>query len=221
MKKLYDNFYKIEEDKPIRENVFLARIATSVIIIVFCLFSMGFAAYGFFSADLSSSSNVITTASYHLDVSVSTVPQGEVQTAEEIQATSGGIYLLDVGTYVLTLCKPDVSSMASTGFASISLYDVDNPANVETYYTKPIGKMLIRDEQGSPVVDENGEYTFTECNTRNFTIEIKEKAHLSVVACWGSYSDIGHDDANAIVFGTAPKSNKNATENLNDVESDI
>ena len=221
MKKLYDNFYKIEEDKPIRENVFLARIATSVIIIVFCLFSMGFAAYGFFSADLSSSSNVITTASYHLDVSVSTVPQGEVQTAEEIQATSGGIYLLDVGTYVLTLCKPDVSSMASTGFASISLYDVDNPANVETYYTKPIGKMLIRDEQGNPVVDENGEYTFTECNTRNFTIEIKEKAHLSVVACWGSYSDIGHDDANAIVFGTAPKSNKNATENLNDVESDI
>ena len=221
MKKLYDNFYKIEEDKPIRENVFLARIATSVIIIVFCLFSMGFAAYGFFSADLSSSSNVITTASYHLDVSVSTVPQGEVQTAEEIQATSGGIYLLDVGTYVLTLCKPDVSSMASTGFASISLYDVDNPANVETYYTKPIGKMLIRDEQGNPVVDENGEYTFTECNTRNFTIEIKEKAHLSVVACWGSYSDIGHDDANAIVFGTAPKSEQNATENLNDVESDI
>lgn len=221
MKKLYDNFYKIEEDKPIRENVFLARIATSVIIIVFCLFSMGFAAYGFFSADLSSSSNVITTASYHLDVSVSTVPQGEVQTAEEIQATSGGIYLLDVGTYVLTLCKPDVSSMASTGFASISLYDVDNPDNVETYYTKPIGKMLIRDEQGNPVVDENGEYTFTECNTRNFTIEIKEKAHLSVVACWGSYSDIGHDDANAIVFGTAPKSEQNATENLNDVESDI
>lgn len=221
MKKLYDNFYKIEDDKPIRENVFLARIATSVIIIVFCLFSMGFAAYGFFSADLSSSSNVITTASYHLDVSVSTVPQGEVQTAEEIQATSGGIYLLDVGTYVLTLCKPDVSSMASTGFASISLYDVDNPANVETYYTKPIGKMLIRDEQGNPVVDENGEYTFTECNTRNFTIEIKEKAHLSVVACWGSYSDIGHDDANAIVFGTAPKSEQNATENLNDVESDI
>ena len=117
MKQLYDNYYKIEEDKPVREKVFLTRIATSIVFIVFCLLSMAFSAFGFYSADVSSSSNTITSASYRLDIEVTTVSQGQTKATTEIQATSSGIYELEVGTYKLTLSKPNDPSMASTGYA--------------------------------------------------------------------------------------------------------
>lgn len=223
MKKLYDNYYKIEDDKPVREKVFLARIATSIVFILFCLCSMAFAAYGFYSADLSSSSNTITTASYYLDISVTTVSQGQTKATTEIGATSSGIYELDVGTYKLTLSKPNDPSMASTGFASVSLYSVADSSKVQTFYTKPIGKMLVRDDKGEPVIDKNGEYTFTECNSREFTVEVKEKAHLSVVACWGSYSGEGLDHTNPITFGTASQAEQNSenyTENKTENNSE-
>ena len=223
MKKLYDNYYKIEDDKPVREKVFLARIATSIVFILFCLCSMAFAAYGFYSADLSSSSNTITTASYYLDISVNTVSQGQTKATTEIQATSSGIYELDVGTYKLALSKPNDPSMASTGFASVSLYSVADSSKVQTFYTKPIGKMLVRDDEGEPVINENGEYTFTECNSREFTVEVKEKVHLSVVACWGSYSGEGLDHKTPITFGTASQAEQNSenyTENKTENNSE-
>ena len=184
---------------------------------------MAFAAYGFYSADLSSSSNTITTASYYLDISVNTVSQGQTKATTEIQATSSGIYELDVGTYKLALSKPNDPSMASTGFASVSLYSVADSSKVQTFYTKPIGKMLVRDDEGEPVINENGEYTFTECNSREFTVEVKEKVHLSVVACWGQYSGEGLDHKTPITFGTASQAEQNSenyTENKTENNSE-
>ena len=210
MKHLYDNYYKIEEDKPVREKVFLTRIATSIVFIVFCLLSMAFSAFGFYSADVSSSSNTITSASYRLDIEVTTVSQGQTKATTEIQATSSGIYELEAGIYKLTLSKPNDPSMASTGYAKISLYSVADSSKFDTYYTKPIGKMLSRDANGNPVVDVNGEYTFTVCDRRDFTIEVKEKTNLSVVACWGSYIGQVHDENADIVFGTASQAEQNS-----------
>lgn len=223
VKQLYDNYYKIEEDKPVREKVFLTRIATSIVFIVFCLFAMAFSAFGFYSADVSSSSNTITSASYRLDIEVTTVSQGQTKAKTEIQATSSGIYELEAGIYKLTLSKPNDPSMASTGYAIISLHSVADSSKFDTYYTMPIGKMLVRYANGDPVVDDSGAYTFTECLNRTFTIEVTEKTKLSVDACWGSYIGQVHDENADIVFGTASQAEQNSenyTENKTENNSE-
>lgn len=220
MKQLYDNYYKIEEDKPVREKVFLTRIATSIVFIVFCLLSMAFSAFGFYSADVSSSSNTITSASYRLDIEVTALDQNGAPTDEVIP--SSGIYTLDVGTYKLTLNKPNDPAMASTGYAKISLYSVSD-SKFKTYYTMPIGKMLRRDANGNPVEYDNGGYIFDECVSRTFTIEVKEKTNLSVDACWGSYIGDVHDENADIVFGTASQAEQNSenyTENKTENNSE-
>ncbi len=216
--KVVDNYFKIEQDKPIREKVFLVRIASSIVFIVACLFSMAFAAYGFFSADLSSASNVISASRYSLDIIVEPVSQGISRQNDEIQATSTGIYLLEPGEYSLTLIKPtDDPTISSTGFASISLYDTQSGSKIETYYTLPIGTMLVRDENGDPVLDENGECLLTECLTRTFKIMIYEKAYLSVVPSWGSYSGVPFEQ-DTITFGD-PSQNIDNTVNDQNIES--
>ena len=197
----YNDFFKIEEDKPIREKVFLARIAVSVTLIVVYLFAMGFAAFGLFAVESSSSENVITTSRYVLDIKVNNVETDYSRTAEEILPSSSGIYTLQPGEYTLKLTKPvDDPSVSSTGFAIISLYSVETAEEKETYYTKPIGTMLIRDENREPILDEKGDYMFTECASRNFNLIINEEAYLSIVSSWGSYSGSPFTET-TIVFG--------------------
>ncbi len=205
MNKLYDDYFKIDDDKPIREKVFLARIAVSICFIIVCLFAMGFAAYGFFAAELSSSSNLITSAYYTLDVDVSKNTENNTRSTDEVVNVSAGIYHLSApGEYTLTLSKPiGDSNIASTGFATISVYGTDSSSTESiTVYTKPIGKMLKRDENGDPVLDIDGEYTFDTKDSRSFTVVVNEEAYLSVVPSWGNYSGTPFDESKEkITFG--------------------
>lgn len=136
MRNLYREYFHIPKDGKIREKVMLARIATTVVIVVLCLAAMGFTAYAYFSVDLTYGSNTITAANF--DVEVSIVSEGE----EVAVFRNGRSYLADLEAgkaYTVTLTH---TGTAQTGFVILSATDCD-----DTYYTTQLG--------------QGGELTFT------------------------------------------------------------
>lgn len=127
MRKLYDEYFYIPEGGKIREKVMLARVATMVVIVVLCLVAMGFTAYAYFSADLTSGSNRIVAASFDIDVTVD---------GNAVTERSGKAYVasLPAGEHTVML-KHAENSTATTGFVVITATDCDT-----TYHTAQIGK---------------------------------------------------------------------------------
>ncbi len=101
-----DLFCKTEREEKLSDRIFMTRIWFSVGIIVACLAAMGITAFAFFSGNVTSSSNVIQSASYTISVS---------GTAED-------------GTYLCPLISGDIhqftltaSGTANTGYCKIKI----------------------------------------------------------------------------------------------------
>lgn len=135
MRKLYDEYFYIPEGGKVREKVMLARVATSVAIVILCLAVMGFTAYAYFSADLTSQSNKIKAAKFDIDVEVNGT-EGEVE-LDGLKAE------LTAGTYTVTL-KHGEASTAKSGYVVMT---VSGSENEEDYYTT----QLTKDANGDPV----------------------------------------------------------------------
>lgn len=161
MRKIYQKYFALpEEGKGIMgEQVFFARLAVSITCIVLCMTAMGFTAYAFFTASVSSSMNQIQAASFDLEVQ-KIEPQTETSSASH---ESEKTYILQPGIYDFILTK---SGNATTGYGEIKI-------GGHSIYTEQIG-----------VVDETG----TQIGTRTVRIAVRQETIVEIIACWGTYS---------------------------------
>lgn len=127
IKKIKSLFYVPKHGK-MREQAFLARIALYASVIVLCLGAMGFTAFAYFSSDVFSSSNRITSATYDLYVAAT---EGNVDANVTNNVLTG-----EAGkTYSVTLSYPsDKPGMAASGFCMIHVGDT-------VYHTSQITRM--------------------------------------------------------------------------------
>lgn len=118
IKKIKSLFYVPKHGK-MREQAFLARIALYASVIVLCLGAMGFTAFAYFSSDVFSSSNRITSATYDLKVAATKGMgvDGNVTDNVLLEGVQGE-------TYSVTLSYPsDKPGMATSGFCMIHVGD--------------------------------------------------------------------------------------------------
>jgi len=94
MKELYRRFFYVPKHAKVTENTLQVRIALAVVSIVFCLAMMSMSAYAFFTASVSSSTNVIQAATFftHTD-------------SPEQAAYDGEYYVIDNRPSLLTFTK--------------------------------------------------------------------------------------------------------------------
>jgi len=161
LREIYQKYFALPEEGKgtMGEQVFFARLAVSIVCIVLCMSAMGFSAYAYFTASVSSSMNQIQAASFDLEVQ-KIEPQTETSSAaHEGEKT----YTLQPGVYDFVLTK---IGNASTGYGEIKIGE-------QSFYTDQIG-----------VVDENG----TQMISRTVRIAVMQETIVEIIACWGSFS---------------------------------
>ena len=182
MRKIYQKYFEIpEENKGIMgERVFFARLAVSIVCIMLCMGAMGFSAYAFFTASVSSNMNQIQAANFDLEIQI------EAQTGTSSASyESEGTYKLQAGS--IYEFKLEKKGNASTGYCQIVIVKDETTIPV---YTRQFGKSTV-DE--SPV------------ETRTIQIKVTEETIVKFVPCWGTFNieekDRFDETANIIVVG--------------------
>lgn len=175
MRKIYQKYFALPEEGKgtMGERVFFARLAVSITCIVLCMGAMGFTAYAFFTASVSSSMNQIQAASFDLEVQ-EIEPQTETSSASY---ESEGTYKLQAGSiYKFKLVK---NGNASTGYCKIVLTpnDVTSKETSEAvFYTQQFGQV---DGQNETI------------NEREISITVGVETTVKFVPCWGTYRGEG------------------------------
>lgn len=178
MKKRDANVLTDEKSEKISDKVLFTRIFISFAVIIACLFAMGFSAYAYFSASITSHPTSIVSATYDLVV---TPPIG---------IEKSDTYELSEGEHVFILSCVDSTSSASVGYCKIlvktdanDLYD-DNDNQV--FYTEPIW---------------NSDGSTEKPNTRSVKISVPQgkTALVRFLPRWGSYS--GESISDGVVEG--------------------
>lgn len=171
MRKLYEKFFYIPKHGKVRDNVMLVRSAFTLAIMVVCLIAMSVTAYAYFSANVTSGSNMIKAANFDVNISVT---DSNTKANVDIPTTvSGRETVLDFktpGTYTVTLAK---AGSADTGFCIIT-------ANGIEYITQQIG------------VDINANNEKRE--SVSFCLKINEaNTKVTIESHWGTSSYYGYD----------------------------
>ena len=119
IKEIYREGFAIPgQNGRLTDRVFLTRIASSVIVILVLMAAMGLSAYAYFTSDLQTSANSITSASYDLDI---TVTYKDGNTDVELPLTDNGV-LLDKGVeYTVKAVYDPQKSTATTGFVCVNV----------------------------------------------------------------------------------------------------
>lgn len=165
MRKIYQKYFEIPEEGKgtMGEHVFFARLMVAIACIVLCMSAMGFTAYAFFTASVSSSMNQIQAASFDLEVA-QIEPQTETLSASH---ESEKTYKLQPGDYKFVLER---RGDASTGYCQIMIVKDEM---TESVYTRQFGESKI-DE--SPV------------DRRTIQIEVEEETIVKFIPCWGTFN---------------------------------
>lgn len=170
MRKLFKELFYVPKYGKVNEKVMLMQVVLSVSIIVMCLAAMSLSAYAFFSYNVTSGSNTITTANFATEVTVQIANENgepvEVITSDDNSHTAE---LKANTTYYITL-QPTDRSTAKTGFVIITAENCDSK-----YHTEQLG----RDDDG---------------NAKIVTFWIKPNANTKVtfLSCWGTSSYYSH-----------------------------
>ena len=180
MKEFYKEYFRVDENTKITDKVLVTRIGVSVFIIVFALFSMSFAAYGFFASDIASASNTVKTSRYDLDIDgvkiekVSVASEEDMVTETPVSKNVDGTYTLTAGEYKFTISRAQSENIASTGYCKIKF----NADDTDVYFTEQIGKVF----DGT---------TTTEVNSRTVTIVVYDNTNVKFIPSWGGVSFAG------------------------------
>lgn len=173
MRKIYDEYIRLpkEGEGVVCEKVFFTRLAISVVCIAMCMMAMGFNAYAYFTASISSSSNVIQTSTYETIKNVTST----ISDTETVKADSKvkGKYTLKPGQYNFTLTK---QGTASTGYCRIDVDEVIDNGTASfksSFYTQQLGKVAASEE---PVIE------------RTILISVDKETVIQIVDCWGTYA---------------------------------
>lgn len=112
MKKWYREYLYIAKEGKISEKTLLGRITFMIVGMLFCVFSMGFTAYAYFSCSIASGVSTLQSATYDVNVYVKDI---DVDTEILIDNNSCD---LKVGSYVITI---KASGTASTGYSKVKI----------------------------------------------------------------------------------------------------
>ena len=171
MRKIYQKYFEIpEENKGIMgEHVFFARLAVSIACIVLCMSAMGFSAYAYFTASVSSNMNQLKAASFDLEVQ-----QSESQTeATSVSSENGKIYTLQPNvTYCFTLKRVINDGSATTGYCKIVIMK-DETTEEDSVYTRQFGKSKLNES----LVDD-----------RIILIKVNKETMIKFIPCWGTHN---------------------------------
>lgn len=165
MRKIYQKYLEVpEEDKGIMgERVFFARLTVAIACIVLCMSAMGFSAYAYFTASVSSNMNQIQAANFTVKPEIVVTQNSDGSASHE--ANTAWKYVLQPGMYDITLTK---EGTASTGYCLIKIGE-------NQFYTQQLG--AVKDVNGNEIV------------TRTITIAVEKRdTAIEVTACWGTYS---------------------------------
>lgn len=166
MRKIYQKYFEVPEEGKgiVGERVFFARLTVAIACIVLCMSAMGFSAYAFFTANVSSNMNQIQAAYFDLEIQKIELQTETSSASYESEKT----YKLQPGIYDFTLKK---NGNATTGYCEILIYD--DAGNSQSVYTQQFGK--IKDQEDS--IEE-----------RTIQIRVVTETRVSFVSCWGTYS---------------------------------
>ena len=181
MREIFYKYFKLPEENKgiISERIFFARLAVSVTCIVLCLSAMGFSAYAFFTASVSSNMNQIQAASYSLSAQASIVHEG-IGGSVAVDSQNPNKYTLQKGMYDFTLSK---SGNASTGYCKIRV-NSEEVAVTSQIADRPITvRIEVAQETEVEFISCWGTYSSSErFDEANKMIVVEETSSVSVVA---------------------------------------
>lgn len=170
MKKLYLEYFHIPKHSKVTEKVFFTRITMSIIIIIVCMISMSFAAYGYFAHGVYTHENCIVSANYSLDII--NITDGDVDVDEPLQINK-------TTTFKVTVSDITTSSVGYLKISVISDFkNHDGSPIIQTFYTEPIWRE--DDTENNKV--KSREITVTVPDGKSIKIAFTDE--------WGSYSGI-------------------------------
>lgn len=175
--KFYNAYFRVSKHEKIREQVMLARVAITTVVMILCLIAISATAYAYFSYNVSSAANVIRSANFEAAVTIT--PGEDTPVAQEL-SNSSGVYKakLSAGEYTVTL-KRAGSSTAQTGFCIVSAEKWE-----PVYHTQQIGR------DGTSITPE---VTFTLWVNAETTLTIR--SHWGTSSHYADYQNKGDQDS--------------------------
>ena len=161
MRKMYNEYFYVPTNENVRERVVEARLITTIVIVLFCLAAMSFSAYGYFSCNVTSNSNIIQAANFEAKATFN----DKVIKPESVDRFSK-TYSLSKGEYNVKLTK-DNNCTAETGFCIIYIGN-------DKYYTLQIGADINAENENREEI----------C----FSLKVNEPTKISIESHWGTSS---------------------------------
>lgn len=183
MRKIFNEFFYIPQHEKVREKVMLARLVSTISIVIMCLSAMSITAYAYFSCNITSGSNIIKAAHFEAKVSIQiTDENGEAVDINPITSNyQTHKVTLNAGELYTITITPTENSTATTGFMVITADGCD-----KTYHTQQLGV----DE--SVVNGETPSITF-KLSVTNST-EVKFFAHWGTSSYYDDYKNKGDSE---------------------------
>ena len=130
---LFDDFFYVPRHARVREKTIIARLTSTVAVVLLCLAAMSLTAYAYFSYDVTLGANTIKAARFTTAITVEDADGGEVRVTTGDHATHAAT-LTGGKAYRITL-QHTPQSTAETGFVVIRAR-----GGAATYHTQQISK---------------------------------------------------------------------------------
>ena len=169
MREIFSDEFDELKPKRVHEKVLYQRIAFTVVCILAYLSAMGFTAYAFFTADVTSSSNTIKAATYAMDCTI-TPKDGEPIEASSISLDGQEVFPKE---YKICISIDKQNNTAATGFCVVKVLK-NGATEPIVYHTAQIWKEKYEAEGKS--------------QSLTFTLTLNEAATVTFTPHWGTSS---------------------------------
>lgn len=170
MREIFSDEFDDIKPKKVHEKVLYKRIAFTVVCILACLFAMGFTACAFFTADVTSSSNTITAATYAMDCKIAPKDGSEPFEAYSLSCDEQEGF---PKKYEISIGIDKQNNTASTGFCVVEVL-IDGDTKRIVYHTAQIWNEDSKADGKS--------------QSLTFTLTLNEAATVTFTPHWGTSS---------------------------------
>lgn len=170
MKKLYQTFFYVPKYGKVQDRVMTARAVVSLSVILLCLASMAITAYAWFSYNVSSSNNRITSARFGTELAVTR--RDGIETVASPRSDGSRLLELSGGQTYEVIITLSQDSTANTGFCILSVEGGD------IWHTWQLG------------MDGN-----IQREHLTFWLQPSEDMDIIIRDCWGTSSSYGDPHA--------------------------
>ena len=171
MRNWYETHFYVAKHAKVRENVLLSRLISTVTVILFCLFSISFAAVAYFSHTVSSERQLLQSANFETIVSITDSHAQPIEVVTSNYKLHHAVLHPDV-TYTITV-RPTERSSAQTGFCVLTAENASL-----RYHTQQLGV------DGDTVTDHLTLY-----------VRVSAETKLVLLSHWGTSSYYGYEES--------------------------